>query len=284
MSDILPIVEVFTASDGYELRYRRFSPLQDPPRAFVVCVHGIQSHGGWYEHSCSRLAERGFHVDFLDRRGSGLNQLGRGDAPGFLRLLDDLAEFLSRGRSQRTIGNLKTFLVGISWGGKLVTALLRRHPGLVDGLVLLCPGFFAQVKPTLKERLRIVWSRLAAPGRLFPIPLNDPELFTANSARQEFILNDPLALRQATARFLLESVRLDRYLRFVPKFITVPVLLMLAEKDRIIHNDRTRRFVEEFATNDRDVIEYPGAHHTLEFERDPEPFIRDLGDWLERHS
>ena len=51
-------------------------------------MHGIQSHAGWYEHSCRRLSEVGFAVSFLDRRGSGQNTEGRGDTPSFRRLLD----------------------------------------------------------------------------------------------------------------------------------------------------------------------------------------------------
>ena len=90
-------------------------------------------------------------------------------------------------------------------------------------------------------------------------------------------------MRQATARFLVESIRLDGYLRFARRQVAVPVLLMLAEQDRIIDNARTRRFVAHFASADQQMIEYPGAHHTLEFEPEPERFIRDLISWLESH-
>src|SRR5207245_1552815 len=185
----------------------------------------------------------GFAVSFLDRRGSGLNREQRGDTPGFRRLLDDIAEFLC----SPLLGGPPAFLVAISWGGKLAAALQRRHPGLVAGLALLCPGFFAQVRPSRRERLAILWARLTRPGQHFSVPLNDPELFTATPRWQEFIRTDPLALREATARLLVESVRLDGYLRPVPVHVRVPVLLLLAERDRIIDNARTRRFVESFA-------------------------------------
>jgi alpha-beta hydrolase superfamily lysophospholipase len=280
-------IETFTASDGYAWQYRHYEPAA-APRARVVCIHGIQSHGGWYEHSCSYLRKVGFEVFFLDRRGAGLNQQDRGDAPGFRRLLDDLAEFLRPLREpphapDSNCSVLRVFLVAISWGGKLAVALQRRHPGRIDGLALLCPGFCPIVGPTLRERIAILWARLMAPRRFFPVPLNDPYLFTASPPWQQFIRDDPLAVRQATARFFVESVRLDGYLRFVPKHVRVPVLLLLAEQDRIIDNARTRRFVERFAAADKRIVEYPGAHHTLEFEPEPQPFLADLSSWLETH-
>jgi alpha-beta hydrolase superfamily lysophospholipase len=243
-------------------------------------VHGIRSHGGWYDHSCRRLAEAGFDVSFLDRRGSGLNEQDRGDAPGFRRLIDDIAEFL---KSQAP-GLRPTFLVAISWGGKLAAALQRCHPGLVDGLALLGPGFGARVRPPLRDRLGIAWSYLAAPRKLFPVPLNEPELFTASPQWQQFLRDDALAVREATARFLANSVRLDGYLRLVPAHVTVPVLLLLAGRDRIIDNARTRRFVESFATVDKTTIEYPEAHHTLEFEPRPHRYLDDLIGWLREHA
>jgi alpha-beta hydrolase superfamily lysophospholipase len=272
-------VESHTATDGYRWRYRRYLPA-GKPRAEVVCIHGIQSHGGWYEYSCGRLREAGHAISFLDRRGAGLNHQDRGDAPGFRRLLSDLAEFLTAIRRP----GAPVFLLAISWGGKLGTALQRRYPGLVDGLALLCPGFFPRVRPALRERLAIAGARLVSPRRLFPIPLNDPELFTATPRWQAFIRDDPLALRQATARLLVESVRLDGYLRFIPSYVQVPLLLLLAGKDRIIDNEPTRGFVDRFASTDKEIIEYPQAHHTLEFEPEPDTFIHDLKRWLEKHG
>lgn len=276
-------VETFTAGDGYVWRYRHYPAAT--PRGRVVCLHGIQSHSGWYQRSCRRVARAGYDVSFLDRRGSGLNEQDRGDAPGFRRLLDDVAEFLRPLRPDAKPQAAPVILLAISWGGKLAAALQRRHPGLVDGLALLCPGFRPRVAPSRKERLKILWARLTAPRRLFPVPLNDPELFTATPHWQQFVRDDPLALRRATARLLLESARLDGYLRFwAVGAVRVPVLLLLAEHDRVIDNARTRAFVGRFPAADKQVIEYPGAHHTLEFEPDPDLWLGDLLRWLDRQT
>lgn len=268
-----------TAGDGYRWKYRRYTP-DVPPRAHVAFVHGIQSHGGWYEYSCERLRQAGFLVSFLDRRGSGLNEQDRGDAPSFRRLLDDLAEFLY----QPHAAAVPLFLGGISWGGKLAVALQRHSPGLVNGLLLLCPGFFAKVRPSFGQRLAIAACRLVRPRKSFAIPLNDPELFTGTPRWQAFIRTDPLSLRRATARLLVESVRLDAYVRLAPSWVRVPVLLLLAERDRIINNQWTRAFLDRFAAADRMVVEYPNANHTLEFEPAPDTFIADVRRWLDVRS
>ena len=261
----------FRASDGYVWKYRHF-PVDGQTLGSVVILHGIQSHGGWYLEVAEWLAKHNWAVTLLDRRGSGINQVDRGDARSFKRLLDDIAEFLPTQPKP-------CFVMGISWGGKLAVALQRRHPGLCDGIILVAPGIKPRIRTRLFQRLRIFANRLVVPRRLFPIPLNDPTLFTANPARQAFIANDPLTLRDATARFMVKSVRLDGYVRRCRRHVTVPTLLLLAGQDRIIDNDRTRRFVAKFA-GPVEVFEYPSAHHTLDFESSRPPHWDDLVRWL----
>jgi alpha-beta hydrolase superfamily lysophospholipase len=242
-----------------------------------VFLHGIRSHGGWYTRSCAEFAAAGFDVYFLDRRGSGLNAAHRGDAPSFRRLLDDVAEFVQSLRAERAW--LQVFVCGISWGGKLAVGLPYRRPGLTDGLVLLCPGLVPKVSPPFLRRMRIALAKVLRPDRLFPIPLNEPELFTASPEWQKYIDTEPHGLRLATARFLFNSFALDIYLRRAARRVTVPTFLALAEHDRVIDNARTRTFVARLPAG-RTVIEYPGAHHTLEFEPPDHPWVGDVLAWL----
>jgi alpha-beta hydrolase superfamily lysophospholipase len=263
----------FRASDGYVWRYTDYHPAGSS-RGRVVFLHGIRSHSGWYERSCERIAAGGWQVCFLNRRGAGPNRDGRGDTPGFRRLLDDVAEFV--GHEPRP-----TVLAGVSWGGKLAAAFPYRHPGRIDGLMLLCPGLVARIRPSFSRRVTIALTRLMSPTKRYPIPLNEPELFTSSAHWQRFIDADEDGLREATARFLFASTQLDIYLRRAAPAVTVPSLLLLAENDRVIDNAATWRLTQRFRGG-RTLVRYPDSDHTLEFENPDHPFVGDMIRWLDR--
>jgi len=273
------MLSTLTLSDGYTTYVRHWEAVGSA-RGHLIAVHGVQSHGGWYGRSSQALADAGYRVHFAERRGSGLNTNRRGDAPSFRRLLDDVADLI---RSLPEDG-LPRFLVGISWGGKLATGLQYRHPGLVEGLVLLCPGLFARVSPPLKQRIRIAGCKFRAPTKLFSVPLNDPALFTASPQWQEWIRRDRYGLRLATARFLSESFLLDIYLKRAKKHIRTPVLLMLGGNDRVVDNTRIRAYLAGSASPDVLVEEYADAAHTLEFEPPEHPWLGDLRKWLDAQT
>jgi alpha-beta hydrolase superfamily lysophospholipase len=264
----------FPASDGYAFAVRVY-PTPSTPVGRVVFLHGIRSHGGWYTRSCQEFAAAGYEVHFLDRRGAGLNTAARGDTPSLHRLLDDITEYLTALRVDST----PVFLAGISWGGKPALAVAARTPHLIDGLVLLCPGFVPVVGVPPLTKLRIALARLFNPTKKFPVPLNDPHLFTSSPEWQRFIADDPHGLTEATARFLFASARLDLYLKRVAKRVTAPVLCLLAEHEAVIDNAGTRAYLKRLTGAKRvDVTEYPSTHHTLEFET--VPFVTDVIGWL----
>lgn len=272
MAEITSRIMSFNTSDGYPLYFRAYVP-HDKPKGHLVCLHGIQSHGGWYAASCRKLAEAGYIVSYLDRRGSGLNWLARGDVPSYDRLLKDIREFIAADGL-----DIPVTLIATSWAGKLGVLLAAEEKPVMERLVLLCPGLFPQVKPPLPVRLGIAGSRLTHPTKRFPIPLADPELFTQQSDWQQFLRDDPLSIHHATARLLVESYLLDGAVKRIGQLQPMPTLLMLAGKDRIIRNDVTREWFGKVAPQ-CSVLEYSEAHHTLEFESG-QPFVKDLLTWL----
>ena len=173
-------------------------------------------------------------------------------------------------------------LCGISWGGKLAAAVARRHPALVPALGLICPGLYSPHEPGALKRAAL---RTPTPARFrerrrLAIPLRHPLLFTDSAESRRFIAHDPLTLRQVTWRFAREDRLLTRYARQAAPYLHMPLLLMLAGRDRIVDNHRTWAFFHRTGAVKRTLIEYPNAAHTLEFEPDPEPYFSDLTDWI----
>lgn len=275
--------EHIITSDGYRLFARHWRP-SEQPRGFVVALHGIQSHSGWYEYSSGRLCEAGFDVLFLDRRGSGRNFPRRGDAPHGDRLINDVVQVVSQVRRERDrlAPQAPVVLLAVSWGGKLAAVTAARRPELIDGLALLYPGLCARVQPTASQRARLWLARqFDVRHKRIEIPLNDPALFTAEPRWQEFIRNDPLALREVTSGFLLAHQDLTRESLEAAPQIRCPTLLMLAGRDRIIDNAATKNWAARLGTGKVTLQEYPDAQHTLEFEPQPDPFVNDLLAWLD---
>jgi alpha-beta hydrolase superfamily lysophospholipase len=274
-----PEVRSFVASDGYPLHVATWRP-SGPAKGLVVVLHGVQSHSGWYHNLGRTLAVSGYLATFPDRRGSGANQADRGHARTAGRLIRDLVEWVRTLRAENP--GLPAAVAGISWGGKLALIAAARHPELVDALALICPGLQPRVGVSGREKFRIAWSFLTNPRRTFPIPLSDPALFTASAEGQAFIASDPYSLREGTAGLLAASFVIDRLVGRAAARIRQPALLMLAGQDRIVDNGKTLAYFRKLRSSDREVVEYPEGHHTLEFEPDPSRYALDLVAWLDR--
>lgn len=267
----------YTARDGMRLWFREWVP--SSPRSVVVYLHGIQSHSGWFVSSCQALAEMGNAVFSLDRRGSGRNEADRGHVARWQTLTDDIADFF--GSVTRPYWALPRHLVGISWGGKLAACFAAQRPSTVDSLILVAPGLVPRVVHSVGDMVRIAVAAFLKPRARFRIPIDRPEMFTNTPEKIEFIRNDPLILRECTARFFVESVRMDRFLRRDAPRVQVPAFLLLAENDPIIDNESCLRLFNRFGSRRKKTREYRNVGHTLEFEKDIRFLVTALGKWIQ---
>jgi acylglycerol lipase len=276
---VIERLEHTVVSDGVKLAIHRYSPDWTPVRGTILCLHGIQSHAGWYERSSRRLAAEGFDVRFLDRRGSGVSKGARGHAEHWERLVNDVVATLRWIRHERPPGPI--ILQAVSWGGKLAATIARLHPELIDALALLYPGIHARVRPSFRQTLLLKLADFARiRRRSILIPLDDPTLFTSDPARQQFLREDPLSIRVATTGFLNADRHLSELAQTGGPEIRCPVLLMLAGRDRIIDNPAMKQFFTTIASPSKTLIEFPGATHTLEFEPCFEEFLQKQLAWL----
>lgn len=272
-----PTIEKTELADGTAVHVRWWRPSQ--PRGAVLYFHGIQSHGGWYEESGRRLAAAGFTVMMPDRRGSGLNGPPKGHYASLDQCVEDNGRLLNFIKD--ATGATDVHLVGVSWGGKQAVQLAQDAPDSVRTVTLVGPGLFPRIDLTMMDKFRVGISMMNDREKLHDIPLNDAAYFTENPERIAYVDRDALKLLQVSAAFLLTSRRLDKHIRaFQQSSFRSPMHLMLAGRDRIIDNEKTKAWFRSLPSPDRRVTEYPEGSHTLEFERDANPFFEDMVNWM----
>jgi lysophospholipase len=126
----------------------------------------------------------------------------------------------------------------------------------------------------------VIVGHLLTPTARLPIPLT-PELYTANPPYLDFIRADRLRLLEATTRFFWETARLDRQRGRASARLSLPLLVLQGEDDKMMDVAKTRRWFSRLGVEDKTYRAYPGAGHTLDFEPDRRRYLADMVGWLE---
>lgn len=280
MDDLTSEIKETVAGDGVKLRYREWEP--KTPKGVLIGVHGIRSHGAWYNDSCAYLCSKGYRVLFPDRRGSGLNR-GETKPVSYRRWIEDLEHFVDVGG--RGLPGRPVHLLGISWGGRLAAAVAASKRVRLRSVIFSAPGLVALRDYGFFMKLSVAAALLLKKKKKeFVIPLSDPALFTDDPDEQSYIEEDAFGLRTATARFLYESRRLERYAGSAFAGIRIPLLLLLAGRDQIVDNAAVERLYSSCASGDKAMKVYEQARHTLEFDRCRQEYFDDLVKWLDAHG
>ena len=262
-------VVTLTTPDGYALAHRLWRPAA--PRGILLLSTGVMSHAGWWAPIAPRLVQAGLMVVGADRRGSGLNPVGRGDVPSAQTLVDDLALVRSH------YAGPPLFVAGWCWGAVLSLAALPQL-GEVAGLILLAPGLF----PTslIKERARALEADAPTTPEDAPLmksPITD-ELFTVGPGR-DFIAADPLALRAYSPRFRAAMQKLGFSAGARLSRLVGPTLLVLAAEDQVTDNAATQKAFARVGS--LELAQLPGAHG-LQFDA-PEALAARMIQFCEAH-
>ena len=270
-------VHEIPATDGYILKTRVFESA-NPCAGTIICLHGIQSHSGWYTESSKRVAEAGYRVIFPDRRGSGLNEEARGDTKSWRQLIGDLEAVHAYFNSPSSV-----HILAISWGAKLAFLMCAENYPWISKIIFITPGILARLGYGFVKKMQVVKNLIFNQGRKYmPIPIPGPEYFSKHKKWQDYIAKDKPTLTQCTARFFLNTAKIDSRISKMKQQFSVPAFLLLAQNDRIIYNDRTIDFFRKYFVNEKSVIkEYPDCEHTLEFDDRKFIFVDDILGFLQ---
>lgn len=227
-------------------------------RAVVLCVHGSESHGGWFDEVARALVADDLAVFAYDRSGWGESPGRRGT----LRSTDDVLAELEGAVDHLRASYDKIHLVGLSWGGLLAAVAREKFPGAFASVTLIVPAIFPRRRPTALAIARGIFT-----GAEVPLGI-EPEEFTGDPVQAKQIRDDEKRITAVNVAFLRVSVNLawaaQRSFHRSPSPATQ---ILLAANDRLIDTERTAALASQ-----RKVPHHrmPNTVHSLVLERPKE--------------
>ena len=264
---------------GWPIAYRPSG--LDGLKTPVLMLHGLESHSGWFTQSAAHIARLGHPVYAMDRRGSGASEAPRG---AFINLMDFLTDIEVLAHHAMSVHQTSKFhLLGHCFGAIPVTAFACTRRDLLKSLILATPAIYTKAEPPMGEDLKILWSAITHSKLQIPVSLN-VEWFTDQQEYMQFIENDPLTLKTASARLYWEIRRARKFIHANEQKLTMPLVTAIAGKDRICDNRKDQLFFDRVPSKNKELFCYPDAVHILEFSSEKEAFFSDLADWLDRYE
>jgi alpha-beta hydrolase superfamily lysophospholipase len=258
--------------------YQSWRP--DAPVGTVVVVHGYAEHSGRYAHVAAALSEAGYAVWALDHRGHGRSEGDRAIVTQFEHFVVDLASFVRLVREQS--GDLPLFILGHSMGGLISTHYAFDHQHQLSGLILTGPAFKLDegVSPLLLAVSGLV-SALAPNAKVAPF---DASGVSRDVRVVEAYMADELNYHgHVKARMGRELMLAGRGVLTRAPEITIPVLVVQGEADRLVSPAGTYAAFAAFASADKTLRKYPEAYHEVLNEPEQAEIIPLIREWLDAH-
>ncbi len=260
---LAPTMDAFVMADGVRLPYRAWLPEQ-PPRAVVLALHGMNDSRDAWEIPAPELTAAGIALFAPDQRGFG-DTAGRGYWPGGDALAADAGQ-MARLLAAR-FPQARLILMGESMGAAVLMRLATGpQAAKVDGYVLISPAVWGRsaMNPALRGALWLA-SRLVPgmelTGRGVGVIASD------NYAALRRLSSDPLTLKATRVDSIRGLVDLMDDAQDAASSFDAPALVLYGGRDEVIPPKATRLIWDRMPAGVRRGY-YPDGYHLL---------LRDLG-------
>ncbi len=269
----------FSGVRGVPIAHREWLP-DGQARGTVVIAHGINEHGGRYEHVAVRLVRDGWTVAAADHRGHGLSGGRRAAVERFDDWITDLDGYV---REVLIAAPRPLFLLGHSLGGLITTVYALRHQEVLDGLVLSSPSVMppAAMSPATLRAGRFL-SRWASN---LPVVALRLDAVSRDQAVIDAYRADPLVhLGKVRARTGAEILRaIEEVHRDIAR-LRVPVLAVQGTVDLLVDPGAARWVNGHVGSADHTLHIYDGLYHEVFNEPERDAVLDDVAAWLDAHA
>lgn len=254
--------QFLVTNDGAKIFIRHWLP-EIEGRQAILCLHGMNSHSGYFAQLGLGLAKKGHAVFALDLRGNGLSG-EQGDVENLERQIADIKFVLEY--IHTLYPDKPVYLLGHSLGAGYALRFIYTYPDDVTGAILLAPA----VRPIFNFSLHLLWFTFTVGFRFILSPRShwDTTIAWTDALRKselgKMILNDPACVKEFTYRYMinLPKVSSSALLHYATS-VNLPVLIIQGGKDGVVVPNGAQSLYERLRSSKKEIQILPDADHDL---------------------
>ncbi|HEU4456711.1 MAG TPA: alpha/beta hydrolase, partial [Longimicrobium sp.] len=240
-------------------------------------VHGVKSHGGYYQRAAEELAAAGIAVYALDLRGRGRSEGPRLYVEDIGEYTADVQTLVALAKSREP--GVPVYLLGHSAGGVVSCVYALDHQAEIAGFI--CESFAFKVAAPDFVLTLVKWLSRVAPH--LPVLRLKTADFSRDPAVVQAMVDDPLGVHReaqpaSTVAALVRGT--ERLEREFPR-ITLPVLILHGTADRVTRPAGSQQFHDTAGSADKTLKLYEGHAHDLLNDHGRERVMADIVAWLD---
>jgi alpha-beta hydrolase superfamily lysophospholipase len=273
-----PTTSTFENKSGLKIFTRTWLPA-GKARGVIVLVHGLNSHSGYYQWVADQFTSNQYAVYALDLEGRGKSEGERFYVASIYDFVSEVDQLVDIAKSANS--GLPVFVLGHSAGGVVACLYALEHQAKINGLI--CESFAYQV-PAPDFALSVLKGLSHLAPHLHTIKLKNED-FSRDRAVVEAMNNDPLIAHESQPSKTMEQLVIaDERLKKEFGLITLPVLILHGTKDNATKFSGSQFFFDHAGSADKTLKLYEGHYHDLLNDLDKEKVMKDIQEWVEKHS
>jgi alpha-beta hydrolase superfamily lysophospholipase len=267
------------------------SPVNTPPKEhsaeapIILMVHGLGGTTDWLSPFANKLLEQNPLVFGLDIPEIGTNPTLEGhfkSRKDIIRPIEESITYLAE-KHHRPV-----YAVGLSLGGLLVTHMAANPPKELSGIVVISPAYKGApetFKPGIyiKSLIRYVFEKahVLKKGSIAIPFAEDQKDITRNPEKIRLMRETKNRIKHLSTNACVELIKLT--LLDTPKAvkkIQVPLMLFVAEHDRVCDPQAMFKAFEKFPSIDKRLYVFPEAMHDLTLDPEMPTMANTISDWI----
>jgi len=269
-----PKTATFTNHKRQQIFYRNWMP-EAKPKGIIVIIHGLNSHGGYYQDFAAQLLDNGFECYAIDLAGRGRSEGERYYIADYHDVIADIDLLMDIARS--ACPTVPIFLFGHSAGGVFASAYAVQNQANLRGLI--SESFAFQIPAPAFALATIKFLAGIIPHTRL-VKLNNED-FSRDKSIVFKMNSDPLlAKEKQPAKTMQQLLLAAEYLKKEMPAIKLPILILHGTADKATKPAGSQYFLDHASSVDKRLNLYEGHYHDLLNDKYNGIIISDILLWL----